>query len=53
MQQLNQSELATVNGGAIAAASGILIWKILAMLGIGVVGIGIFDGITNPLKCRR
>jgi len=48
--QLSNKELMTITGGAFTSA---LIWKLLAILGTAVVSIGIFDGFTNPIKCRK
>lgn len=45
MQRLEKEELKNINGGI----SG---WLIAGLIAGGVFLVGVFDGISRPLKCR-
>ena len=45
MKKLNHNELKEVKGG-------FGFWGIAGLVGIGIFVVGVFDGITRPLKCR-
>ena len=48
---INDHELINVAGGAVITTA--IAWKIFGAIAAAVMSIGIFDGFTNPIKCRK
>lgn len=48
---INDNELLNVAGGAIITAA--IAWKIFGAVAAAIMSVGIFDGFTNPIKCRK
>lgn len=45
MIDLEKNELKSITGG-------ISVWGILGIIAGAIFGVGVFDGIVRPLKCR-
>lgn len=48
---INNQELANITGGAVMTTA--LAWKIFGIIASAIMAVGIFDGFTNPIKCRK